>query len=451
MTRERDTATLGLAGLDRKLEIVNRLICDLTPNPKNARKHDARQLRMLETSIRSFGFLVPALIDDNDCLLTGHARLIAAKRVGLAEVPTIRIQHLSKAQARAFAIADNRLTEIAAWDDHLLAEELKELSGMDLEFSLDATGFTTGEIDFRIEGAASNLEREDPADVPPPLGPPVSRAGDLWLLGPHRVLCGNALDEAAHVTLMGGAQAAMVFTDPPFNVPIEGHVSGNGHVTHREFVMASGEMSEAEFTRFLATSLGLHARHSAQGSLHYWCMDWRHLDEILAAGRVTHSELKNLCVWVKTNAGMGSFYRSQHELILVFKNGSAKFRNNIELGRFGRNRTNVWTYPGATGFARNGEEGNLLALHPTVKPVALVADAIMDSTCRGEIVLDGFLGSGTTIIAAERTGRRGFGLELDPHYCDVIVRRWQAFTGQQARLAAGGMSFEEVATERVRA
>jgi len=247
--------------------------------------------------------------------------------------------------------------------------------------------------------------------------------------------------------LMGKERAAMVFVDPPYNVPIDGHASGLGAIHHRSFPMASGEMDRSEFTAFLRQAFRNLAAFSIDGSLHYICMDWRHLAELLAAGRDIYDELKNLCVWVKDNGGMGSLYRSQHELVFVFKQGSGSHRNNVQLGQFGRNRSNVWHYPGANSFARCGEEGNLLALHPTVKPVAMVADAILDCSARGEIVLDAFLGSGTTLIAAERTGRRCCGLELDAGYVDTIIRRWQVLTGGNACHAASGRRFDDLACE----
>ena len=347
-------------------------------------------------------------------------------------------------------IADNRLTEIATWDDRLLAQQLKDLSLLGLDFSLELTGFEIGEIDLRI-ASLEDLPKpdDDPADLLPelPAGPPVSKIGDLWLLDRHRLLCGSALDSAVFKALMGAERAAMVFSDPPYNVPIEGHVSGLGAIHHRPFPMASGEMDGAEFTAFLAGALRNFAAFSLDGSLHYVCMDWRHLEELLAAARGAYGELKNLCVWVKDKAGMGSLYRSQHELVFVFKHGRNGHRNNVQLGQFGRNRSNIWHYPGARSFSRCGEEGNLLALHPTVKPVALVADAILDCSARGDIVLDGFLGSGTTVIAAERTGRRCFGLELDPGYVDTILRRWQALTGGSARHAVSGRSFDDLVRE----
>jgi DNA modification methylase len=342
------------------------------------------------------------------------------------------------------------LTEIALWDDRLLAEQLRDLSLSGLDFSLEVTGFEVGEIDLRIASLEDTpSEGPDPADVLPEVtaGPPVSKIGDLWFLGRNRLLCGSALDVGSFTALMGEERAAMVFTDPPYNVPIDGHASGLGAIHHRPFPMASGEMDKAGFTAFLAQTLRNLAGFSAAGSLHYMCMDWRHLEELLAAGRDAYCELKNLCVWVKHNAGMGSLYRSQHELVLVFKQHGGAHRNNVELGRFGRNRSNVWHYPGANSFARAGAEGNLLALHPTVKPVALVADAILDCTARGEVVLDAFLGSGSTVIAAERSGRRCYGLELDPVYVDTAIRRWQRLTRGDARHALSGRNFDDLAEE----
>ena len=277
-------------------------------------------------------------------------------------------------------------------------------------------------------------------------GPPLSRLGDLWILGRHRVLCGSALDRHAFATLFGDERAAMVFTDPPYNVPIDGHASGLGAVHHRPFPMASGEMDSTQFTNFLKQAFDNLAAFTIDGSIHFVCMDWRHIEELTAAGRGVYGELKNLCVWVKDNAGMGSLYRSRHELVFVFKHGRGGHRNNVQLGRFGRNRSNVWTYPGANSFVRSGE-GNLSALHPTVKPVAMIADAILDCSARGDIVLDGFLGSGTTVIAAERTGRRCYGLELDPGYVDTIIRRSQTLTGGSAHHAGSNRSFDDLARE----
>jgi DNA modification methylase len=291
-----------------------------------------------------------------------------------------------------------------------------------------------------------NTEDDEPEE-PGSNGPPVSRIGDLWILGQNRVLCASSLEAASYQILMQGKRATMVFTDPPYNVAIEGHVGGKGAIQHREFTMASGEMTEDQFTEFLAQACKLLAANSIDGSLHFVCMDWRHVSELLSAGKQAYTELKNLCVWAKDNAGMGSLYRSQHELVFVFKNGKASHVNNVQLGQFGRYRSNVWNYPGVNSFARSTEEGNLLALHPTVKPLALVADAILDCSGRGDIILDAFLGSGTTVIAAERTGRSCYGLELDPCYVDTIVRRWQAFTKLTATHAQSGRTFVEIEGE----
>jgi DNA modification methylase len=425
-------------------------VAKLKPDPKNPRVHSEKQVQQIARSIEAFGFNVPLLVDAEMQVVAGHGRLQACQLLGITEVPTISLEHLTEAQARAFMIADNRLTENADWDDRLLAEQLKELSELDLDFSLEATGFEMGEIDVLVENLAPATEgEEDPGDaVPKPAaGIQVSKVGDFWQLGRHRVYCGNALNEPTYAALMGNARAAMVFTDPPYNVRIDGHATGLGTIRHKDFTMASGEMSPAEFTDFLSRVCALLASHSVDGSIHFVCMDWRHLGELLIAGKHAYSELKNICVWTKDNAGMGSLYRSQHELVFVFKHGKESHRNNVQLGQYGRYRSNVWHYPGVNSFSRSTGEGNLLALHPTVKPVALVADAIMDCSERGGLVLDAFLGSGTTVIAAERTGRVCYGIEIDPVYVDTTVRRWQAFTGQSAVHVLSGRTFAELEKE----
>lgn len=401
------------------LSITYRSIEHLRLDPKNPRVHSEKQVRQIARSIEAFGFNVPVLINAQSQVVAGHGRLQACQLLGFTEVATISLEHLTDSQARAFMIADNRLTENAEWDDQLLAEQLKDLSELDLDFNLEATGFEMGEIDVMIENLAPAPEgKEDPADAVPKVipGPQVTQIGDLWSLGRHKVYCGNSLNDPSHSTLMRDAKAAMVFTDPPYNVRIDGHATGLGAIQHRDFKMASGEMSPAEFTDFLSRVLCLLASHSADGSIHFVCMDWRHMSELLAAGKQAYSELKNVCVWAKDNAGMGSLYRSQHEMVFVFKHGKESHRNNVQLGQYGRYRSNVWNYPGVNSFSRSTGEGNLLALHPTVKPVALVADAIMDCSGRGDLVLDAFLGSGTTLIASERTGRICYGIEIDPGY-----------------------------------
>lgn len=348
---------------------------------------------------------------------------------------------------RAFLIADNRLSELAVWDDRLLGEQLHELS-LELDFDLEITGFDMGEIDLRIESLLHASGADLSADALPKVsGPAVTQVGDTWLLDSSRVACRSALDQAAYVQLLNGKKAAMAFADPPYNLKIDGNVSGFGGNRHREFAMASGEMKAGEFNAFLTKICALIGRYSVAGSIHFFCIDWRHFVELHQAGREAHLDLLNVCVWAKQSAGMGSLYRSQHELVFAFRNARGHHRNNVQLGRYGRDRTNLWNYSGAVGL-RASEEGNLVALHPTVKPVAMVADAIMDVSSRGDIVLDPFLGSGTTIIAATRTGRRCYGFEIDPLYCDVIVRRWQAFTRGRAMHADSGRSFDEFAKGR---
>ncbi len=426
-----------------KLLVSYTAIDSLHTYPGNARTHSKHQIRQIAESIKAFGFTNPVLVDAKNTIITGHGRVEAAKLLDMAQVPTIQLENLTEAQIRAYVIADNKLALNAGWDQSILAIELQHLLTLDNQFEVTITGFEIAEIDLILQEAA----KEDPDDTlePADTGVAITQPGDLWLLGKHRILCGSALDETSFSVLMGGRKAQMVFVDPPYNVVIDGNVSGKGVVKHSDFKMASGEMNEAEFTKFLTGSLSLLARHTAAGSVHYVCMDWRHMGEMLAAGGSAYDTLLNLCVWAKDNGGQGSFYRSRHELVFCFRNGKARNRNNIQLGKFGRYRTNVWEYPAVRGLSQQqDEEGNLLALHPTVKPVALVADAILDVSARGDLVLDSFLGSGSTLIAAERTGRICYGIELDPRYVDTAIRRWQRHSGQQAVHALSGKRFDEV-------
>jgi DNA modification methylase len=420
---------------------------ELRPYANNARTHSKKQVRQIANSIEKFGFCNPVLIDDEKQIIAGHGRVEAAKLLGIDAVPTCRLSHLSEADKRAYILADNRLAEKAGWDKELLAIELQGL--IDLDFEIELTGFEMPEIDVILEDAReAKGDPSEPEDGVPqyPSGPVVTQAGDLWVLGNHRLLCADAREEAAYDRLLEGAKAQFVFTDPPYNVAIDGNVCGLGRIRHREFAMGRGEMSEAEFTSFLETIFERLAEHTVDGSIHQICIDWRHMWEMLAAGRAVYRELKNLCVWNKTNAGMGSFYRSKHEMIFVWKSGSTGHINNFELGQHGRNRTNVWDYAGVNSMRAGRLEE--LAMHPTVKPVALVADAIKDCSGRGGLVLDPFCGSGTILIAAERTGRKARSLELDPSYVDVAVRRWQTYTGKAAILAASGETFETIEEQR---
>lgn len=418
----------------------------LEPCERNARTHSRRQIEQIAASVREFGFVNPVLIDGERRIIAGHGRIAAAKLLGMDRVPTIRLEHLSEAQKRAYIIADNRLAELAGWDEALLAIELKYLT--EIDFSAELTGFATAEIDLVI-GRQEQPAKPDPADEvaePDRSRPTVVRRGDLWLLDKHRLLCGDARDPASFAALMDCEQARLVLTDPPFNVRIDGHVCGLGKIKHAEFAMASGEMSEAEFTAFLKTVLANLARHSLDGALHYVFMDWRHLFELLSAGREVYTRLRNICVWNKDNGGMGSFYRSKHELVCVFQVGDAAYLNNIELGRYGRYRTNVWDYAGVNTLKANRLDE--LAMHPTVKPVALVADAIRDCTRRGDLVLDAFAGSGTTLIAAENTGRVAYAVELDTGYVEVAITRWEKLTGKSAVHAESGLTRTALAAVR---
>lgn len=409
---------------DRPLAVTYRATDSLIPDPRNARTHPKRQIDQIVASIRSFGFINPILIDPEDRIIAGHGRLRAAKALDLAEVPTVALAGLSDTQKRALRLADNKIALGAGWDIDLLKVELAELAVLDVDLSV--TGFSTGEIDVVLEDAP------DPDDEVIPALPnaPRTQPGDIWVLGEHRVGCGDGRDLAFLRSVIGAEPVDSAFLDPPYNVRINGHANAKGR--HREFAMASGEMTDADFQTFLRETLGACTAVSRDGAVHFVCMDWRHMAPVMAVGEEIYGNLLNLCVWNKSNAGMGSLYRSKHELVFVYKVGSAPHVNAVELGKHGRNRTNVWDYASVNSLAASRRED--LALHPTVKPTALVGDAIQDVTARGALVLDTFLWSGTTLIAAERTGRRFRGLDIDPAYVDVAVERWAAMTGEKPRL-----------------
>jgi DNA modification methylase len=420
----------------------------LKPNSRNARTHSKKQIRQIADSVLAFGFVVPIVVDENNTILLGHGRLAAAIDLDLNEVPVIFLEGLSEAKKRALVLADNKITERGGWDRGRLAIELPELAELLIEEGLDIsiTGFEPVEIDQ----IAIDFEEDtsDPADTVESewlAASVVSKPGDIWELGEHRLSCGDARDASHLDRLMSGKRATMAFLDPPYNVRVRS-VVGRGRIKHAEFAIASGEMSPGEFTAFLEETLGNAAGVSRDGAVHFVCMDWRHIRELIEAGREIYGDMLNLVVWEKTNAGQGSFYRSAHELIGVFRVGEATHLNNVELGRHGRSRSNVWHYAGVNTF-RAGRMDELAA-HPTVKPVTMVADALKDCTRRGDIVLDIFAGAGTTILAAERVGRRAYSLELEPKYVDVAIRRWQAFTRRDAVHGSTGQTFEEVAGER---
>jgi DNA modification methylase len=416
--------------------------------PRSFRNYKTSTIRQAARFIETFGIRLPVLVDAERNVIAGEIWALAVKSLEMPEIPVLFAEGLSADQLSAYRIGIQRIPELAAWDDLALGEIFKEWTSRTTEFDIEIAGFSMPEIDTLVgnfESAALDGETEEDQN-PLDSGVAVTRSGDLWTAGDHRVLCGSSLDDSSFASLMSEEKASIVMTDPPYNVAIDGHAGGKGSIHHREFAMASGEMKSAEFANFLETSMSSLAKFSLDGSLHYLFMDWRHAGEMLAAGRKVYSELKNIIVWVKSNAGMGSLYRSQHELVFLFKKGSAGHRNNVQLGRHGRNRTNVWNYAGATSLdGRKTDEGHLLELHPTVKPVQILVDAILDSSARGDIVLDCFLGSGSTLLAAERVGRKLFGIEFDPLYVDVTIRRWQRQTGQQAINSATGCSFDEAA------
>jgi DNA modification methylase len=419
--------------------IVWHAVDDLKPFPGNPRRHPESQIAGLMKGIRKV-WTNPILIDETRTILAGHGRLEAAKRLGMREVPTVTIAGLSSGEKRAILIADNRVAERAVWDFDVLRRHFKDL--IEIDFDVELTGFTTGEVDLVLDGRVATLDPADDLSGLPLDEPAVSKIGDRWELGRHRLICGDALRGDDYQRLLGGELAQMVVTDPPFNVKIHGHAMGRGAIRHREFKVASGEMSESEFTAFLEEFARLAVRHSQEGSIHFVFMDWRHLPELLSAARPIYTEWKNLLVWNKTNAGQGSFYRSKHELIAVFKSGAAAHINNFGLGGQGRYRSNVLDYPGVNSLhpARQGE----LELHPTVKPVGLIADLIRDCSRRNGLVLDPFAGSGTTILAAERSGRIARVIELDPLYVDVAIRRWEQATGTRARNIDTGLPFADI-------
>ncbi|MBU0554951.1 MAG: ParB N-terminal domain-containing protein [Alphaproteobacteria bacterium] len=431
-------------GLIRSLKVELRPVTAVRPSPRNARTHSEKQITQIASSIRQFGFTNPIIVDDEGVIVAGHGRYAAAKLLMLPDVPVVPIADLSPAELRAYALADNRIAQNAGWDEDVLRIEFEELHSLDLSFDLEITGFSTTEIDqlMVMTPQDAKLEKMPQIDKRQTCG--VER-GDLWVLGNHRLLCGDTRSPESFAALMGEERARLVFSDPPFNVKIDGHVGGLGQTKHAEFAMASGEMSEVEFTAFLETAFRNAADVSMDGAIHYQCMDWRHVEEMMSAGRAVYSELKNICVWSKGSAGMGSFYRSQHELVFVWKVGTAPHLNTVELGKNGRYRTNIWNYRGATKTGADAE----LAMHPTVKPVPMIMDAIKDTSKVGEIVLDPFGGSGSTLLAAEKTKRRARLIEYEPGYCEVTIRRWQALTRKAAVLEATGESFTEVSARRI--
>ena len=419
----------------------------LKPYARNARTHSDKQIDLIARSIREFGFNNPVLIDRDRAIVAGHGRFEAAKRLKLETVPTVQLDHLTDTQIKAYRIADNRIADLSDWDDDVLRFEILDLSDLDLagelDFDVTLTGFDTPELDIILGDASTEDSSEDNETVeePDPQVSPVTRSGEIWQLSRHRLLCGNALEPSAYSALMGEDTARMIFTDPPYNVPINGHVRMGDTGTHRDFAMGVGEMSNAEFHDFLRAFIRQSKAHVMDGGIYMICMDWRHVADLIDAGKAEGLSLINLCIWNKTNGGMGSLYRSKHEMVCIFKKGDVAHVNNVQLGRHGRYRTNAWDYAGVNTFRKGRSED--LVDHPTVKPTALVADAIRDVSHRGEIVLDPFCGSGATVLAAEKAGRTARAIELDPLYVDVAIRRWQALTGETAIHLETGETFAD--------
>lgn len=408
---------------------------------KNAKNHPEGQVQQIAASIRQFGFNNPILVDENLEIIAGHGRVAAAQILGMDTVPVIRLSHLSDAQKRAYRLADNKIAENGGWNADLLRLEISELEQICDDLDISVTGFSDVELDVL---SMDDRQAADPKANNVPYIPEneiVTRPGDVWCIGDHRIICGNSLDAETFEKLLGTRQADMVLQDPPYNVKISGHVCGSGNVRHKEFMMASGEMSSDEFTRFLRQNFELCAKYSRQGVLHYNFMDWRHMGEILTAGNDVFTNLVNMCVWCKSSGGMGSLYRSQHELCFIFKNGKDAHINNVKLGANGRYRTNVWQYAGVNAFGRHKAD---IKMHPTVKPVEMLKDAILDVTRRDDVVLDTFLGSGSTLIAAHQAKRVCYGIELDPLYVDTSIRRFLDLFGIDAIHETSGKTYSEL-------
>jgi DNA modification methylase len=407
------------------------------PYARHARNHNKRAIEKIKKIIAHYGQLVPIIVDPNNVIIDGHAVWQSMTELGSGDIAVIVVAGRSDPEVKALRLALNRIPSDAAWDNERLRREIQEL--VNLSFDLELTGFDAPEIDHILDVDLQELNVVDD-DIPAVEKNAVSAAGDVWACGHHRVGCGDARDQAFVDRVRDGKMSDICFIDPPYNVPIAGFVSGKGCARHRESAHAVDEMSSDEFIAFLGESLKVLRAASTPSALIFACMDWRHVFELIGAGRQCGLDLLNMCVWAKTNAGMGSLYRCQHELICVFKAGAEAHANNVELGRHGRNRSNLWTYRGFNAFGSDRDE--LLANHPTVKPVMMIADALRDVTKRGGIVLDTFLRSGSTLMAAEEIGRRCFGVELDPLHVDLAIRRWQTKTARDVLHAETGELFE---------
>jgi DNA modification methylase len=425
-----------------QLELASIGLDDLNLPARKTRKSTPAHVREVMGSISELGFCDPVLVGKDNLVLNGEIRIEAAKLLGLATVPCIRIDHLTEVEQRTLRLAINRLSEKGEWDLTELKIEFEELILTDAP--IEISGFSLAQIDQIVLGDEAEGIEQGPL-APEPDAVPVARLGDIFRLGEHRIMCGDATDPAVLARLMDGdSPARLVLTEEPYNVPIARNVTGGAH---REFVMASGEMSNAEFLAFNSAWMSAALPWLCGGGVFGTFIDWRGYPTVFAAASKLALTPVNLIVWAKTNAGMGSLYRSQHELLPLFKKGNTPHVNNIDLGRNGRWRSNVWNYPGASSFGSDARRG--LEDHPTVKPMAMLVDALHDLTNRGDIVLDPFLGSGSTLMAAESTDRCCRGVELDPLYIDVILRRYENETGESAILEETGETFDELREKRL--
>lgn len=402
---------------------------------KSLRKHSKKQLQKLKNAITKVGYVNPILLDEKHNIIAGELRLLAAKELGFTQIPAIILENLTPEEADAIRILDNRIAEDGEWNFGNLKEEIEKLMKFDITF--EDLGFDTVDYDeiFLIndsdESKVHNSDKEDESWLDANI-PPKVKFGDLWRLGDHFVYCGDSLLVRSFEILMQGELAQIAITDPPYNCKINGHVCGLGKTKHDEFAMASGEMTDAEFAEFISKFMQHLIKFSIDGSLHYLFMDWAGLNTLLTQGKKHYTELKNIAVWCKGIGGMGTFLRSSHEMIPIFKNGKAKHQNHIQLGKNGRYRTNVWDYPGVR--ATNPSSLELLKLHPTVKSVPMLHDILLDASSKNDIVLDCFGGSGSTLLAAERCKRRARLIEISPRYVDVTIYRWEKETGKTAKL-----------------
>ena len=437
-------ASMGTPGrndLLPRLDLVYLPLGEVHPSLRKLRKLDPAHVREVAASISALGFCDPLLIGRGNELLSGEIRYTAARQMGLERVPCIRIDHLNAEEQRVLRLAVNRLSEKGQWDLDALKVEFEELIVADAP--IEVSGFAFDEIDQILLGDGAEGLEDGPLE-PEPAATPISRLGDIFQLGLYRIVCADATDPQSFLRVMGeGEVGRLVLTDEPYNVAITGNVTKG---RHREFAMAPGEMSAAEYLAFNEAWMRAVLPHLCDGGLLGTFIDWRGYPTANAAATKLGLAPLNLIVWAKTNAGMGSLYRSQHELMPLFKKGSAPHVNNVELGKGGRWRSNVWTYPGASSLGSDARRG--LKDHPTVKPTAMLEDALLDISNRGDLVIDPFLRSGSTLIAAEKTGRVGRGVELDPLYIDVIIRRYEQTTGGSARLADTGETFQALAARR---